>query len=139
MIAVATISAYTVLHTNVTIIPLALGILGYSYGSLLGVFLLGILTQSRGNDRTNVVAMIVGIFAVLVLCKIQIPLWEAPNSAGEMVKQKVDFGFFLPSWWPTIAWPYYVFIGSVTTFFLGVFFPTGTQSPRPRSTTPVTP
>jgi len=139
MIAVATISAYTVLHTNVTIIPLALGILGYSYGSLLGVFLLGILTQSRGNDRTNVVAMIVGIFAVLVLCKIQIPLWESTTSTGEMVKQKVDFGFFLPSWWPTIAWPYYVFIGSVTTFFLGVFFPTGTPSPRSRRTTPATP
>lgn len=130
MIIVATVAAYTVLHTNVTIIPLALGILGYSYGSLLGVFLLGVLTASRGNDRTNVISMLLGICAVLILCKIQIPLGESASSAGEMVKHTVNFGFFLPAWWPAIAWPYYVFIGSSVTFLTGILFPTGTAYPR---------
>ena len=122
MIVVATVAAYTVLHTNVTIIPLALGVLGYTYGSLLGVFLLGVLTRTRGNDSTNVVAMVLGILAVLVLCKIQIPLWESTNAAGEIVKQKLNFGFFLPAWWPAIAWPYFVCIGSVVTFSVGILF-----------------
>jgi len=124
MVVVATVAAYTVLHTNVTIIPLALGILGYSYGSLLGVFLLGVLTRTRGSDRLNVFAMIIGILAVLVLCKIEIPLGESLNGAGEVVKQKLSFGIFLPAWWPAIAWPYYVFIGSAVTFSLGILFKT---------------
>lgn len=123
MILVATMAAYTVLHTNVTIIPLALGILGYSYGSLLGVFLLGVLTRSRGNDITNVLGMLLGIIAVLVLCKIEIPLGESLNASGEMVKQKLHFGGFLPTWWPAIAWPYYVFIGCSTTFCFSILFP----------------
>jgi Na+/proline symporter len=126
MIVVATVAAYTVLHTNITIIPLALGILGYSYGSLLGVFLLGVLTRGRGDDRANVLAMIFGILAVLVLCKIQIPLWEFPDAAGQVVKQSFHFGILLPSWWPTIAWPYYVFIGCLVTFSFGILFPSKT-------------
>lgn len=124
MIVVATVAAYTVLHTNITIIPLALGILGYSYGSLLGVFLLGVLTRTRGDDRANVFAMIFGILAVLVLCKIEVPLWESVNGAGEAVKQTFQFGIFLPAWWPAIAWPYYVFIGCAVTFALGILFST---------------
>ncbi|MEI6034973.1 MAG: sodium:solute symporter [Verrucomicrobiae bacterium] len=128
MVAVATVAAYTVLHTHVTIIPLALGILGYSYGSLLGVFLLGVLTRARGSDRMNVLSMAFGILAVLVLCKIEIPLGESVNAAGLPVKQSIRFGIFLPSWWPAIAWPYYVFIGSAVTFSLGILFRT---RPRP--------
>ncbi len=128
MIGVATVAAYTVMHTNITIIPLALGILGYTYGSLLGVFLLGVLTSTRGNDRANVFAMVIGILAVLVLCKISIPLWEATNGAGEAVKHVFRFGILLPAWWPAIAWPYFVFIGSAVTFLLGVLFPTGVSA-----------
>ncbi|MBE2203309.1 MAG: sodium/solute symporter [Chthoniobacterales bacterium] len=128
MIIVATVAAYSVLHTNITIIPLALGILGYSYGSLLGVFLLGVLTRTRGNDKANIFAMILGILAVLILCKIQIPLWETVNSAGEPVTKKFQFGGLLPTWWPAISWPYFVFIGSSVTFALGILFPTNQEA-----------
>ena len=130
MILVATGAAYTVLHTHVTIIPLALGILGYSYGSLLGVFLLGVLTRTRGCDRANVFAMVLGILSVLVFCKIQIPLWESVNGAGDVVKQKFLFGSLLPVWWPAIAWPYYVFIGCATTFLIAVCFRSGRPEMR---------
>jgi SSS family solute:Na+ symporter len=42
MIIVATIAAYSVIKDpHLTIIPIALGVLGYTYGALLGVFLLG--------------------------------------------------------------------------------------------------
>jgi len=123
MIVVATGSAWTVMHTNITIIPLALGVLGYTYGALLGVFLLGVLTRTRGNDRANIFAMIFGILAVLVLCKISIPLWEVTNPDGEVVKHSFRFGIFLPAWWPAIAWPYFVFIGCCVTFLIGVCFP----------------
>lgn len=74
MIGVATVAAYSVIKDpHLTIIPIAIGILGYTYGALLGVFLLGMLTRDRGRDGTNVIAMILGMIAVLVLCKVELP------------------------------------------------------------------
>jgi SSS family solute:Na+ symporter len=123
MILVATAAAYAVLETNITIIPLALGVLGYGYGSLLGIFLLGVLTKSRGNDATNVVAMILGIAAVLILGKVKIPAIDpAALLRLELVPAEWNFGLLMPEWWPAIAWPYYVFIGSTVTLALGILF-----------------
>src|SRR4030095_3152031 len=61
MIVVASTTSYLVIvRPNVRIIPIVLGIYGHTYGSLLGVFLCGIFTERRGNDRGNIVAMIIG-------------------------------------------------------------------------------
>jgi len=38
--------------------PIVLSVFGYTYGSLLGVFLCGIFTKQRGNNFGNVIAMI---------------------------------------------------------------------------------
>ncbi len=125
MIAVATFTAYVVLQSHTTIIQLVLGTLGYTYGSLLGVFLLGVLTKRRGRDRTNFFAMLTGIFAVLVLCKIHIPAFSIPELLhGSLVAQYWSFGNILPSWWPQIASPYYVFIGCVATVLVAILFRT---------------
>lgn len=131
MIVVATAAAYTVLKTDITIIPLALGVLGYGYGSLLGVFLLGVLTKHRGHDVANVLAMILGVVAVLILGKVEIPLASTVETGQEIV-HKLRFGSFLPAWWPAIAWPYYVFIGCCVTFGIAVLFPS--KTPRPPET-----
>jgi SSS family transporter len=56
---------YMALHPDAAIIPLVLGILGFTFGSLLGIFLLGIFTKSRGNDAGNVIAMLAAVFTVL--------------------------------------------------------------------------
>jgi SSS family transporter len=70
MIIVATLAANAVLKdAKLTIIPIAIGILGYTYGALLGVFLLGMLTRTRGADGPNVIAMIAGITSVLSCAK----------------------------------------------------------------------
>ncbi|MBM3863023.1 MAG: sodium:proline symporter [Verrucomicrobia bacterium] len=129
MILVATGAAYAVLRTNITIIPLALGVLSYGYGSLLGVFLLGIMTRRRGDDRANVAAMLAGIGAVLVLGKVKVPAVDLVALLRlEVVSAEWNFGAIMPGWWPAIAWPYFVFIGSVTTFALAVCFPTKTRA-----------
>lgn len=128
MVGVATAAAYAVLQTNITIIPLALGILGYSYGSLLAVFLLGMLTSRRGNDCANVWAMLAGIGAVLVFCKVKVPAIDlGALLRGQLVPCEWAFGAFLPAWWPAIAWPYYVLVGTVFTFGIAVLF----RSPKP--------
>jgi SSS family transporter len=122
MIVVATAASYAVLKTDITIIPLALGILGYSYGSLLGVFLLGVLSRTRGDDRANVFAMLMGVAAVLVLCKVKIPAFGIID--GRVAPMDWNFGALLPEGWPAIAWPYFVFIGCVATVATAICFPT---------------
>jgi SSS family transporter len=112
MIAVATIAAYQVLKSpHLTIIPIAIGILGYTYGALLGVFLLGMLTRTRGRDGTNVIAMLLGMTAVLLLCKVEI-------------QGIVNFGALMPAWWPQISWPWFVLVGCTVTFLVAIVFPT---------------
>ena len=117
MIIVATVAANAVLQdAKLTIIPIAIGILGYTYGALLAVFLVGMLTRNRGSDGVNVVAMIAGISAVLVLCKVTIPAFDLPALfTGKIVPAQWNFGWFMPDWWPKIAWPWFVFVGCVVT------------------------
>src|SRR5437667_10794232 len=68
MIVVASTTSYLVIvHPKVLIIPIVLSIFGYTYGSLLGVFFAGMLTRTRGNDRGNIIAMIVGFAVVAIL------------------------------------------------------------------------
>src|SRR5260370_40820883 len=68
MIVVASVTSYLVIvYPNVRIIPIVLGIYGYTYGSVLGIFLACTLTRSRGNDRGNVLAMIIGFIVVAIL------------------------------------------------------------------------
>lgn len=115
MILVATVAAYLVLKDpKLTIIPIALGIFGYTYGALLGVFLVGMLTRTRGADGPNIIGMILGVIAVLVLCKIELPLFGAT----------LKFGGFMPEWWPKIAFSWYVLIGCAVTFGFCVLFRT---------------
>ncbi len=66
IIAVGVVTSYYVTyHPETQIIPLVLGILGFTFGSLLGIFLVGVLSKRRGNDFGNVLAMILGFIAVV--------------------------------------------------------------------------
>src|SRR5436853_51612 len=126
MILVATMAANAVLQdAKLTIIPIAIGILGYTYGALVGVFLLGMVTRTRGADRSNVVAMVLGIASVLVLCKVSIPAFDVGALLhGRLAAGSWNFGWFMPEWWPNIAWPWFVFVGCVVTLSIAVLFRT---------------
>ena len=68
MIVVASATSYCVIVLpNVRIIPIALGIFGYTYGSLLGIFFCGMLTRTRGRDAINPIAMIAGFLFVALI------------------------------------------------------------------------
>src|SRR6266850_180774 len=126
MIIVATMAANAVLQdAKLTIIPIAIGILGYTYGALVGVFLLGMLTRTRGRDGTNVVGMIIGIMSVLVLCKVSIPAFDfLALLHGKFVAASWNFGWFMPEWWPHISWPWFVFVGCTVTLAIAILFRT---------------
>ena len=126
MILVATVAANAVLQdAKLTIIPIAIGILGYTYGALLAVFLLGMLTRTRGRDGVNVIAMILGIASVLVLCKVALPAFDiGALFHGRFRHADWNFGWFMPEWWPKISWPWFVFVGCLVTLAISVLFRT---------------
>jgi SSS family transporter len=71
IIVVGIWTAWFMAHNpKVEILPLVLGILGFTFGSLLGVFLLAVLTKTRGCDTGNIIAMVCGIVAVLFLSNV---------------------------------------------------------------------
>jgi len=110
MIIVATLAAYSILHNpKLTIIPIALGIIGYTYGPLLGMFLLGMLTRARGNDRGNLLALLCGFLTVCLLSG----LFSLP-------------GVTLPK----IAFTWHIMFGCLATFAVGVLFRTNCRKAR---------
>ncbi len=71
------------------------------FGSLLGVFMLGVLTRRRGSDRANPVIMLSAV-AVLVLIK-----------------------FTQPADGVYLEWPWWIVVGTVWTFGWGALFGAG--------------
>ncbi|MCC8021885.1 MAG: sodium:solute symporter [Akkermansia sp.] len=113
LVLVGSVTAYyAVMHGTDGILSVVLGIFGYTYGSLLGIFLLGMLTRTRGNDFGNCAAMVCGFLAVAALTDL-IP-------AADWLQCEM----------PKIAFPWRVTIGTLVTFLVGVCF----RSPHIAST-----
>jgi len=118
MIVVAWITAYLVIvYPNVRIIPIVLGIYGYTYGSVLGIFLAGMLTKSRGNDRGNVLAMIIGFIVVAILSGL-------PNNLAALFGTTA---YKQPQWLPVMEFPWWICFGTIVTFSVAVLFRTGRE------------
>ena len=118
MIVVASITAYLVIvYPNVRIIPIVLGIYGYTYGSVLGIFLAGMLTKSRGNDRGNVLAMIIGFIVVAILSGL-------PNNLAALFGTTA---YKQPQWLPVMEFPWWICFVTIVTFSVAVLFRTGRE------------
>jgi solute:Na+ symporter, SSS family len=122
MIVVAATTAYLVIvYPNVRIIPIVLGIFGYTYGSLLGIFFAGMFTRTRGNDRGNIIAMIAGFLVVAVLSGL--PNKLAGLFGGSLYSQ--------PDWLPVMEFPWWICFGTIVTFGVAVLFRTGREHHPP--------
>jgi solute:Na+ symporter, SSS family len=122
MIAVASTTSYLVIvHPNVRIIPIVLGIFGYTYGSLLGVFFVGMLTKQRGNDFGNVIAMVMGFIVVAILSGL-------PNNIAKMFGTQL---YTQPDWLPVMEFPWWICFGTIVTFCVAVLFRTGHEHSPP--------
>src|SRR5881396_2659223 len=97
MILVASTTSYFVIvRPNVRIIPIVLGIYGYTYGSVLGIFLAGMLTEARGNDHGNFIAMIAGFIVVTILSGL-------PNNLAKIFGSQL---YSQPEWLPVMEFPW---------------------------------
>ena len=75
------------------------------------------LTKTRGNDRGNIIAMIIGFFVVAILSCL-------PNNVAGI------FGthfYTQPSWLPVREFPWWICFGTIVTFCVAVLFRTARE------------
>ena len=101
-------------HPEIRIIPIVLGSFGYTYGSLLGIFLVGMTTRTRGNCTGNLLAMLAGFVVVAVLSNL-------PNDVAKMFGGEL---YVPPAWLPIIEFPWRIAFGTVVTFAVAICFRT---------------
>jgi hypothetical protein len=108
-----------------------LGIFGYTYGSLLGVFLVGMLTRTRGSEAGNLVAMACGFVAVAFLSGLHNDLWNLlhpsdPDFLTWMAQHPRGpaFQHWQWEWLPTIAFPWRIAAGTLVTVAVALIFRT---------------
>ncbi len=117
LILIGSLTAYAkIVMRDVRIIPIVLGIFGYTYGSLLGIFLVGLLTRRRGSEIGNVVAMICGFCVVAIFSGLHNALWSFLRGEQSVL--------WKPAWLPEIEFPWRIAFGATTTFFVALCFPT---------------
>ena len=116
-------------------IPIVLGIFGYTYGSLLGVFLVGMLTKTRGSERGNLVAMVCGFIAVAFLSGLYNDIWNLlhpsdPDFLDWMTRHPKGpaFQHWDWNWLPTIDFPWRITAGTLVTAAVALIF----RTPRKR-------
>ena len=116
IIIVGVITAwYVTWHPETRIIPLVLGILGYTFGSILGVFLVAMFTRSRGSDTGNLLAMAAGFVAVLCFS-----VREIQQSLG-IAKPFI------------IAFPWRITFGTLVTVVVALCFRTPERDATPQA------
>ncbi len=122
LIVIGSLTAYAVIILHSRIIPIVLGIFGYTYGSLLGVFLVGMLTRTRGDNRGNLIAMLAGFIFVAILSGLHNDIWALlhPTLAGA---EKLP-PLWKPEWLPAIEFPWRIMFGTFLTFGIAVCFRT---------------
>jgi Na+/proline symporter len=101
-------------HPEVRIIPIVLGSFGYTYGSLLGIFLVGMTTRTRGSCGGNLVAMLCGFLAVGILSNL---FNDVASLFGGRLYQP-------PAWLPIIEFPWRILFGTLVTAGIALCFRT---------------
>ncbi|MFB3896250.1 MAG: sodium/solute symporter [bacterium] len=121
MIIVAVVFAIAnVKNPTLTIIPIALGIAAYFLGPMLGLFLTGMFTKTRGSDKGNILALIAGVFTILLLSG---KYYDLINFIIHLFSPSA-LGYTFPSWMPQIEFTWYAMAGAMATFFVSLLFRT---------------
>ncbi|MCP5002880.1 MAG: sodium/solute symporter [Planctomycetes bacterium] len=94
-----------------SVLWLGFRIFGYTYGAMIGVFLLAVLTRNRGNDIANIVIMITSVIVVVFL---------TADSVGPF--REIRSTLLAPLGVDKIAWKWSIMLGSIWTFGIGIIF-----------------
>lgn len=103
------------------VIAIAMKVLTYFYGSLLGAFLLGMMTR-RGNGISMVCGMFLGALCVLALQTRQYLASpeQAPDAVRLVLKQVPEkTSRAILEVVPDLGWPLWIIVGTVVTMAIG--------------------
>ena len=131
LVVIGSVTAYAAIVLKSGIIPIVLGIFGYTYGSLLGVFLVGMLTRTRGSELGNRIAMACGFVAVAFLSGLHNDLWNLlhPHNPAFLAWKELHphgpaFQHWNLPWLPTIEFPWRITAGTLVTVAVALCFRT---------------
>ncbi|MDD5350932.1 MAG: hypothetical protein PHQ12_12040, partial [Chthoniobacteraceae bacterium] len=131
LVVIGSVTAYAAIVLKSGIIPIVLGIFGYTYGSLLGVFLVGMLTKTRGSEWGNLIAMFCGFAAVAFLSGLHNDLWNLLHPGDptflqwkEWYPKGPSFQHWRIAWMPTIEFPWRITAGTLVTGAVALLFRT---------------
>ena len=114
LIGVGLATAFIKAHNpGLSIIGIILGSFGYTYGSLLGVFMVALFTRSRGSEFGNPIAMLAGFVAVAFLSNLPNDLWKM-IAGGHLYTH--------PDWFPVIEFPWRIMAGTLVTVAVALCF-----------------
>ena len=137
LVVIGSVTAYAAIVLKSGIIPIVLGIFGYTYGSLLGVFLVGMLTKTRGSEMGNLIAMACGFLAVAVLSGLHNDLWNLLHPTNpafvawrELHPKGPSFQHWQVAWLPTIEFPWRITAGTLVTTAVALLFRTPPERVR---------
>lgn len=91
---------------NNPVVELGLAIAGYTYGGLLGAFLLGLMNR-RAQQREAVIAFLVTVISMVLII---FGVWYSPD-AGWQVVFNPSKAYVAEQGLVRIAWPWYTLIG----------------------------
>ncbi len=98
------------------LLSIALGVMTLFYGGLLGIFLLGVLTRTRGNNATNISGLAVSTLLIIFIsykAKILPGLGLVdPMAPGD--------GFWAWAYEAQLAWPWFIVLGTGLTFAIAI-------------------
>lgn len=114
LIGVGLATAFIKAHNpGLSIIGIILGSFGYTYGSLLGIFMVALFTRNRGSEFGNPIAMLAGFVAVAFLSNLPNDLWKM-FAGGHLYTN--------PEWLPVIEFPWRIMAGTLVTVAVALCF-----------------
>ena len=123
LISVGLLTALVKAHNpDLSIIGIILGSFGYTYGSLLGIFIVGLFTKSRGNELGNLIAMAAGIVVVAWLSNLPNEVWSMLT--GDPLYENFE-------WLPMIKFTWRIMAGTIVTVAVALCFRTKVTASRP--------
>jgi Na+/proline symporter len=122
LIGIGLLTAFIKAHNpDLRIIPIILGSFGYTYGSLLGVFMVGLFTKTRGSERGNLLAMLAGFLVVAVMSNLHTGLYRMIVPEGADLR---------PAWLPELKFTWRILCGTLVTFAVAMCFRTPGETVR---------
>lgn len=107
--------------SSANVLAVALRVLTYFYGAILGTFLLGAVTR-RGRNATVIPGMVLSVILVLglQLRDFLADLESAPDALRALlVRVPVETRELFLDSVPQVGWPYWIILGTVVTFLVG--------------------